>query len=95
MFDVKPREFYRISVEKRYYASHNTYVTHSTIYNGAPKHTIKDVVDDKHSYVYVITPYYKENKGVPIYLPVVSGDHSSPISPTTPPDISSKDWWNY
>ncbi len=94
-FDVTIPKFYRIKIEKNYYASHNSYVSHSTVYDGALKQTITDKIDNKHSYIYVITPYYKENKGVSIYLPVISGNSSTPINPTVPPDISSKDWWNY
>lgn len=94
-FDVKTPSFYRIKIEKNYYASHNSYASHSTVYDGVVKQTVIDEMDDKHSYVYVITPYYKENKGVSIYLPVISGNCTIPINPTIPPDISSKDWWNY
>lgn len=95
-FDVNTPIFYRILVKKYYYATHNSYATHSTVYDGMVKNRIIDKLDDKHSYVYVITPYFKENKGISLYLPAVFGNnHSTPINPTVPPDISSKDWWNY
>lgn len=94
-FDINTYDFYRILVEKYYYASHNTYASHSTLYEGAIKKEFFDSIDDKYSYVYVITPYFKQNKGISIYLPIISGNSSTPINPIIPPNISSKDWWNY
>jgi membrane peptidoglycan carboxypeptidase len=93
--DINTPNFYSFLIEKHYYASHNTYVTHSTVYNGKLKTPISDKLTDDKSYIYSITPIYKENKGKTIYLPAVSIGSSKPINPLTPPDISSKDWWNY
>ena len=97
-FDIKTPPFYRILVEKYYYATHNTYVSHSTVYEGGFKKSITDTIDDGKCYVYAVTPIYNGIKGNKVYLPAVAGKGAetlNPIDPTTPPDISYKDWWNY
>ena len=74
-------------------------VTHTTVYSGK---YIESFTDEKlkagKTYVYTVTPVYKNKKGQPISLPAVTtkADGSlHPVVPDTPPDIVEKDWWNY
>ncbi len=97
-FDINTHKFYRFLVEKHYYATHNSYVSHSTVYDGPFKNAIADIIEADKSYVYTVTPIYKDIKGKPISLPAITGKNIqelNPIRPSTPPDISYKDWWNY
>ena len=95
IFDKNAPNFYKITV-KKYYVSHNTYVTHSTLYEGEILERLTDNLDDNKVYIYSITPYYKDIVGKTIYLPSISlSGEKSPITPDSPPDIIKKDWWNY
>lgn len=95
VFDKNTPNFYKIAV-KKYYVSHNTYVTHSTLYKGGVIGHLTDKLEDNKVYVYSITPYYKDIAGKTIYLPSISlSGEKSPITPDSPPDIIKKDWWNY
>ncbi len=95
MFDINTPKFYTISV-KKHYASHNTYVTHSTLYEGSIPTSLTDTLDDDKVYAYSVTPYYKDIAGKQIFLPSISlSGKKSPIIPDAPPDIIKKDWWNY
>ncbi|MBR2341207.1 MAG: transglycosylase domain-containing protein [Clostridia bacterium] len=94
-FDINAPKFYKIIV-KKYYASRNTYVTHSTLYEGSIPEHLTDILDDDRVYVYSVTPYYKDIAGNTIFLPSVSlSGNKSPILPDSPPNIIKKDWWNY
>ena len=95
MFDINTPKFYKISV-KKYYASHNSYVTHSTLYEGSIPNRLTDKLEDDKVYVYSITPYFKDIEGQTIYLPSVSlSGKKNTIIPDSPPNIIKKDWWNY
>ena len=89
--------FYRIVIKKNYYATHNNYVTHSTIYDGVVKNTLFDKIERGKTYFYSITPYFNDIEGKTIFLPKISYDleDKSIIQPDAPPDIIKKDWWNY
>ena len=95
MFDINTPNFYQISV-KKYYISHNTYVSHSTLYEGKTIERISDELKDDKVYIYSITPFYKDIQGKTIFLPSISlSSDKNPITPNSPPDIIKKDWWNY
>lgn len=98
IFDTKSLPFYHISVEKNCYASHNTYATHSTLYEGVIPERLTDKIQENQRILYKITPIYGNLKGKTIELPVITGnnvENVKPISPTPIPEISNKDWWNY
>lgn len=96
-FDINTPDFYTILVKKHYYATHNSYVTHSTLYDGVVKNKIFDKIERGKTYIYSVTPYFKETQGETVFLPAVShsSGNDSPILPDIPPDIVKKDWWTY
>ena len=94
-FDEEPPSYYRYVVKKYYYATHNNYVRHSTIYDGSNPNQMTDTISDSAAYVYSITPYYKDIKGKEVFLPCVSIKNGQHLSPTPQPDITIKNWWNY
>lgn len=98
MFDINTPRFYRFLVKKRHYVSHNTYATHSILYEGEFQAELIDRIQDNERVLYTITPIFGDNIGKPIHLPVVAGksaENLKPIVPLQPPAISNKDWWNY
>jgi hypothetical protein len=96
ILDVSTPKFYDILIEKQYYATHNNYDTHSTLYKGHNKNTFFDEIEEGKACTYAITPIYKNIKGKTLFLPTVFySNGQSKFIPTTPPDISNKDWWNY
>lgn len=97
-FDINTPKFYQFLVKKHHYASHNTYASHSILYEGEFQEELIDRIQDNERVLYTITPFFGDYKGKPINLPVVTGnsvESLKPISPTQPPAISNKDWWNY
>ncbi len=67
------------------------YVTHTTVYEGAfiPSF-IDESLEEGKTYVYTVTPYYKEKAGQEITLPSVNRK-----SNFADQEILSKDWWDY
>jgi penicillin-binding protein 2A len=94
--DVNTPSFYSFLIEKQYYTTHKSYDTHSTLYYGNYKPTFYDQIEIGESFNYIITPIYKNIKGKPLSLPTISySSNQNDVSPTSPPEISKKDWWNY
>ena len=86
-FDNMPT-FYQYKIDKY------DYVTHTTVYFGdyTKSFTDKDLEANK-SYIYTITPVYKNNYGTPITLPAITtkgGNFNIADS-----NIVQEDWWKY
>lgn len=76
------------------------YVTHNTVYSGKYTPIFTDeTLESGKTYVYTVTPLYKDHVGKSVELPAVTTKAESgeaiPVEPEIPPDIVNKDWWNY
>jgi len=77
------QKFYRYKID-RY-----DYVTHNTVYFGPylAKFTDDNLEENKH-YVYTVTPFYENTKGISVTLPTI-------YTETKPDKIIQKEWWQY
>ena len=76
-------KFYQYKIDRYDYA------THTTVYDGPYlAEFIDDTVSGNQRYVYTVTPYYCENKGVSVTLPTVNTDCFQD-------KIMEKEWWQY
>lgn len=86
-FDNRSPIYYQYRIERYDYA------THTTLYEGD---FIEDFLDNKiennKRYEYVVTPIYKERKGVSIKLPIISTGNQNTLDKDK---IIEEDWWEY
>jgi hypothetical protein len=54
----------------------------------------EDVAPNK-TYIYTVTPVYENFTGTPIVLPKIRMDETQSFTPTPPPAITEKEWWEY
>lgn len=73
------------------------YDRHTTVYKGKwTSEVIDENVKKDTSYVYQITPIYKDIRGKETLSPrVYIGENAPFIEAQPPPEITQKDWWNY
>ena len=82
--------------EYEYHIDRFDSVTHTTVYRG--KYTevfTDDTLEHGKTYIYTVTPVYRETKGEQIVLPAVTTNEYRPAVPDVPPDIVDKKWWEY
>lgn len=86
-FDNMPA-FYQYKIDKY------DYVTHTTVYFGDyTKAFIDKDLETNKSYIYTITPVYKNNYGTPITLPAITTKGGN--FNITDSNIMQEDWWKY
>ena len=82
-FSPRSSNLYRYRIERYDYA------THTTVYEGEYLDTFLDkAVKTNKRYQYIVTPFYKENRGVSITLPEIYIE-------TPKEKITQKEWWQY
>ena len=89
-FPVDAPTFYQYTVY-RY-----DYDTHTTVYSG----DLKKIVTDKNltenkTYIYTVIPSFEAHKGKEIVLPKIRLGAGESLSPSPPPTITEKPWWEY
>ncbi len=94
IFDEKTPVYYQYKIEKYSYATHNTYVKHSTLYFGNLIDVFKDKeIEPDRQFVYTVTPVYKNTVGKTVVLPTVSTKREKNEKKDN--EIIQEEWWDY
>lgn len=88
-FDQPLPQFYTYRIDRYDYA------THTTLHDGTLATAFTDdSIEKNRTYVYTVTPIYKQNVGISVTLPTVTTKDGKPPS-VLYNDIVNKDWWEY
>ena len=86
-FNANSPSYYQYRIERYDYA------THTTVYEGNFVETFLDkTIEENKRYEYVVTPIYKEHKGVSVKLPVISTGYGNKLQNDK---ILDENWWEY